>query len=254
MPNRKLESNPAQRLYDLLELHAEALPQHGNSGLWAVWKDVLQVSDEDFMSEFAMAFSLIPQIDQALHVTDDRIQRRSFQVHVESWRRAFVPDASGVGQGVSGGDVPEVARLALGAIASHLRDNVPEGLIPDGDRASDLRGEVASAIDALTQDESVPLPVRDLLLRRLHDILWAVDHISVMGAGGIATACDRLAMAVAWTSHQNTVKDKSFLSSFKDIIVHGYALVGVADTLAGGYQAWDAIEPYVMEGVKLLGS
>lgn len=84
-------------------------------------------------------------------------------------------------------------------IASHLRDNVPEGLIPDGERASDLQGEVASAIDALTQDESVPLPVRDLLLRRLH-ILWAVDHISVMGAGGIATACDHLAMAVAWTS------------------------------------------------------
>lgn len=254
MPSRKLESNPAQRLYDLLERHAEALPKHKNSGLWAVWKAVLEVSDDDFLSEFVLAFSLISQIDQALHVTNDRIQRRTFQVHAESWRRAFIPQASGVGQGVEQGDVTEVSRLALGSIASHLRDNVPEGVIPDDEQVSDLRAEVASAIDTLMQDESFPLPIRDLLLRRLHDILWATDHVSAMGAGGVAAACDRLAMAMAWTSQQPTVTDKSFLSTLKEIVVHGYAVVGVADTLSGGYQAWDAIEPYVMEGVKLLGS
>jgi hypothetical protein len=131
---------------------------------------------------------------------------------------------------------------------------VPEGRVPQQEQIADLRDSVAEAIAAVTADPNLDLNVRTLLIKRLHDVLWSLDHVQVMGADGIADACDRLAMAVAWAGHKEGMQDRGFWMETKAVIVNGYAIIGLADTLNCGFQAWDAIEPYVDAGMKALGS
>lgn len=250
-PSRRQTSNPAQRLYDLLDRHHQTLAAgKGNSGIWTVWSEVLGVEGDKLTADFLYAFALIAEIERALAITGAQHQQWQYKIHSHEWVKAFAPVGSGTGQQVVDGDTSDAARAALGSIASHLRDNLPEGNIPLVEGVTSLRDVVRAAIDEVLADDTLPMQLQDLLLRRLHDALWALDHIAVTGAEGVASACDRLAMVYAWASRTpETDTDGSIWNKVKDIVVGGYALIGFGDTMYGGYQAWLAIEPYVQKAI-----
>lgn len=69
---------------------------------------------------------------------------------------------------------------------------------------------VGQLIAEVRADDTLPIHVADLMLRRLHDMSWALDHVELMGAEGIASAAERMAVAYFWAKREaDTAVDES---------------------------------------------
>lgn len=261
MPRRQPTSNAAQRLYDVLEKHDQALQARAANGYDAVWVHALGITTDQVTEKVAQAFGLIGEIDRALATTGDSFQRRNFQLHKENWARAFVPGASGRSQGVVSGDTSVESRAALGGIASHLRDNLPEGRLPTDEERQGVRDDVEQLISDLRDDETIPVPVLDLFLRRLHDMLWALDHLAIMGPDGIAAVCERMAVALVFASREVAPTEgqsvpegqRQLFDRFGGVIKKASDLVSVPGAWYGTAQAVLALEPIVETVRQLAG-
>ena len=190
MPSRA-SSNPAQRLHDLLERHGDAVSRLGPNGYDVVWADTFDVEPVEVIAAVATAFGLITEIDAALAVTDDPHMTRIAKRYRNEWSKAFVPFSSGRSQILKEGPSEESID-ALGSVASHLRDNLPEGAIPDAVRSRSLHDQVIKLIQDVRDDESLPVEIREAFISRLYDMAWALDRIDIGGAGAIQAALDRL--------------------------------------------------------------
>lgn len=189
-------SNPAQRLYDILERHSQVVTESPTLGYVATWADVFNVEHDAVAENVAEAFGLVGEINRALAATGDAHQRAVFDHHKEAWTRAFIPGSSGWHQVVNDGIASTDSRIALGGIASHLRSESPEGQLPTEAQQDSLRELARQAIEAVLEDETLEEQIAEVILLRLHDIIWALDHIAVKGPDGVAAACDRLVIAV----------------------------------------------------------
>lgn len=197
MPRRvPRSSNPAHRLYAILQRHAEVASTSPTAAYATIWSTVFEVDGSEVVERIAQAFGLIGEIDRALAVTDDEMQQAAFSRHKEAWSRPFIPSSSGWHQALNGGTVSDDALIALGSIASHLSSELPEGRVPTTDEHQELRAQVSTLIERVVASD-LPADMANVILRRLHDVLWALDHVSITGAEGIAAACDRLAVSVA---------------------------------------------------------
>lgn len=196
VPNmaRRAPSNPAQRLHEIVKRHADARATHGNHGYDAVWAETLGIDRTEVTSAVAGVFGLIHEIDAALAVTGDEDMVRIANRYRDDWALAVVPHGSGRGQALQQGPT-DAAVDALGSVASHLRNTLPEGLIPDEQEAAELHEQVAQLIGDIRDDESIPHEIRTVMLARLHDLAWALDHVELGGAGAIQAALDRLVLA-----------------------------------------------------------
>ncbi|WP_374927952.1 hypothetical protein [Kytococcus sedentarius] len=260
-PRATPTSNPAQRLYEILERHEEALGDKTNAMYNSVWSETLQVDSEDVTTSIAQAFALISDIERALEVTGDEHQRRIFALNKESWSRAFIPLASGRNNYINQGGTSEQSRAALGGLASHLRDNFIEGRLPSEEQATELRAQVAELIDDIGADEHLPAQIADLMNRRLHDMLWALDHIAIMGPDGISSAAERMAVAYGWVSRTIEqeglrVEDENDSSSlaerFKTIASKGLDVVSIPGAWYGSWQAVNALAPVASDALQRL--
>lgn len=259
MPRRRQTSNPAQRLYTVLEQHTQSLHENAVHGYDAVWAQALNVDVSRVTEEVAQAFGLIGEVERALAATQDPYQKKNFELHKENWSRAFIPSASGRQSQVSGGDTSEESRAALGGIASHLRDNFAEGRLPTEEERVDLRSNVQQLINDLIEDDSLPIAAADLFSRRLHDMLWALDHLAIMGPDGVAAVCERLVIALVLAEQGTTGSTdsrsderKTLLKRIGELVSKASGIVSVPGAWYGSYQAYLAIEPYV-DAVRHIG-
>lgn len=189
---------------------------HGDQGYNAVWAETLGVDAKGVTSAVAGVFGLIHDIDAALAITDDDYMIRLVDRYRDDWALAVVPQASGRSQALKHG--PSEAGLdALGAVASHLRSNLPEGVIPDGEATATLRSQVETLISELRKDDSIPDEVRIVMVGRLHDLAWALDHVEIGGAGAVQVALDRLVLAYA-VRHQQEAHTDAEASIWKRIV------------------------------------
>lgn len=257
-PRQRPNSNPAQRLYDILERHALSLNKQAGRGYDAVWAEVLGVAGGAVTESVAQAFGLIGEIDRALSTTGDEFQRRNFELHKENWSRAFLPMSSGRSQVVNSGETSEAARAALGGIASHLRDNLSEGRVPTEDERAELRELVSQLIEEVRVDDTLPMHIADLMLRRLHDMSWALDHIEIMGADGIASAAERMAVAYVVAKRESRRQadqpddyskdehERSALGKFQAIIKMANEVISVPGAWYGSWQLVEAVAPNLL--------
>lgn len=196
-PRKASSSNPAQRLHEILTRHDEVFATNQRVGYNKLWADIFRVEEDAVTEHVAQAFGLIGEVGRALATTGDESQRVIFELHKDNWSLAFIPQSSGRGQHVNGGRTSVASRAALGGIASHLRDNLPPSKTPTEEEQEGLRAMVRELIEVLREDESLPPHLHAEFLQRLYEMLWALDHISIMGPEGIATAADRLVLSCA---------------------------------------------------------
>lgn len=194
-------SNPAQRLHELLERHGDAVSRLGPNGYDVVWADTFDVEPAEVTAAIAAAFGLITEIDLALAVTDDPYMARIAKRYRNEWSKAFVPTGSGRSHSLKEGPSEESID-ALGSVASHLRDNLPEGAIPDAVSSRSLHEQVTVLIMDVRGDRSIPIEIREALISRLYDMAWALDRIEIGGAGAIQAALDRLLLVYLTTPVQ----------------------------------------------------
>lgn len=200
-------------------------------GYNSLWADVFGVEEKAVTEHVAQAFGLVGEVDRALATTGDESQRVIFDIHKDNRALAFIPQSSGRGQAVNGGRTSVSSRAALGGIASHLRDNLPPSKMPTDEEQESLRTMVRDLIELLREDESLPPHFHAEFLQRLYEMLWALDHLAIMGPEGITTAADRLMISCARTEASvraqeeqaegetdQTMAERSILNKAKEVV------------------------------------
>lgn len=184
-------NNPAGRLLALLTGFQEA----GNVSVVNAWRSVLGTeSQEDTLAAVARVSALVPELEVALEATGDESQIRSFRHFADEWLAPIL--TPGLHWGQAGGDLVEDTPLVmLGSLSSFLGHLYPEGVVPDPEKQAELREKVAAALETVRQSD-LPEQVRAVMVRRFHDMQWAIDHLEVAGPEGVKAAVERLTGAV----------------------------------------------------------
>lgn len=191
-------NNPAGRLLALLRAYQESASE--DESILVTWAGVLGVEDHPTaLAQLPYVAALLPAIDQAVGLSGQGELQQLVATFRPFWLRAvFFPEWHGVQTPSPGAQlIDEGSLAALGGLSVHLSATASEGLIPPEASVRDLRGTVLEAIDHLKGADELAAAVRELLLARLHEVLWALDHLSMGGPGAVTAATERLAGAVA---------------------------------------------------------
>lgn len=216
--------NPAGQLHGLLRQFE--IESSDSVSVAEVWKSVLHVEDDQLPSALGAASALLPQIDAAVRATGSADLASAYTTFGAAWARAiFTPDRAHA-QG-SAGLVDGQALSALSVLSFALASTLPSGASPSRATLNEFRGRLEDAAAQVAASDELPQVVRNLILRRLSDIVWSLDHYDIVGFGGVEAAVERLAGAVVTRSSQeqrrtSTVKTVLFaLGTFYSMFLTG---------------------------------
>lgn len=185
--------NPASRLHELLERFDAA--SAANVQVTDAWASALAVPIDETPRAVARASNLLNEVEQAVLYLNQPRQQAMVTRFLPRWSKPFFPLDRAWTHG-SHDLVDDDALAALGSLGDTMSSLVPEGVLPADDTLIGLRQSIEGAIDAVRADGDLPSVLRVLMLQRLYDVLWAVDHLEVAGPGGVKAASERLIGAV----------------------------------------------------------
>ncbi len=139
---------------------------------------------------------LLADIERLVDRIEDERITTLYEHYSPEWRRSVLMP-NGNWSAAKGELVDAGALASLGALSSLLSVLGSEGSAPDGETLGALRESLDEALGAVRGDQTLPPEIKRLLVARLHDMLWAIDHLNVMGPEGVKAAAERLAGAVA---------------------------------------------------------
>lgn len=189
--------NPAGRLHALLREYRETAQDQLT--IRQTWAEVLDIEEARVPVELTAVAGIIPAIEAAVSRSADDSQQEVFDHYVYQWAYAITTPDHPTGQSPSPGKalVDPGALAALGRLSSFLSFTASEGHLPNPEQLQSLRERILETIDAATVAADIPPELRRELLDRLHEILWAIDHLRVGGPGSATAAAERLVGAVA---------------------------------------------------------
>lgn len=188
--------NPAGRLYALLTKYDAA--SRTNPTVERTWGEVLGTAD-DVAIVIAMAemAGMVSAVDAAVSRHGRSAHQDMCKLHIEQWSQPFLSGPA------SRTDLVDTsAMVALNALADFLSENASEGVVPDEEERQSLREELLAVIEETRESDETPVEVRQLILERLHQIVWAIDHVHIGGPDAVTAAVERLAGSVAVSGPQ----------------------------------------------------
>ncbi|MEO3844480.1 hypothetical protein [Streptomyces sp. B22F1] len=180
-------ANPADRLLTILQALAG---RPTNSDLQSAWAQALGIPTDAVETERCRAASLIPQIIDTVHAANDEHQIRNVNLWGPRWGKALMTP---MGSPVGSSGINQEMLIALGGIASYLRLAADEGSVPDQEQIAELRDRMSALLQEVRDSEDLPTGLKVILIRRLYDIVAALDHVYVVGPDGVQAAVERLA-------------------------------------------------------------
>ncbi|MCK5928521.1 MAG: hypothetical protein KAG80_10040 [Nocardioides sp.] len=187
-------NNPAGRLHELLT----AFEEHAgsNTTINSAWCEALRVEPAELLPMLGEVAALLGDVREAVK----RSGRSELQdLHDEFAAQWAVPifthgrNPSGDrGNGQSGGLVDRAALVALGALAINFELVEPDGNIPDEEARAALTSGLSDLLEQVASDTELSADLRAAISTRLHDILWAIDHVTIVGPDGVEAAVERL--------------------------------------------------------------
>ncbi|MEU5033282.1 hypothetical protein AB0G48_03890 [Streptomyces rubiginosohelvolus] len=242
MPNY---TNPAARLHAVLSLFMEQ--QESGQAIQTVWAGTLGVSETQVPVELCRLAGLVPQIVETVHLGADEHQVDNVDYWSPRWAAVLTTSAQSGANAT--GFLKEDMLRNLGMTASYLSLVAPEGVIPDDEQLESLRGQVASLLEEARAADKLPLQLRTVLVRRLHDISYALDHVLVVGPDGVQAAVERLMCSLAASD-----TDGSDADGPDGILTRVRAAAGVVyGAFLFGPTAYQAIEGWGNIGQRMLG-
>lgn len=183
--------NPAGRLHALITaFHREA---QGTVSLEQAWASLLGVDRRalivNAMTERA---GLVAAVNTAVSRQNSRAFEEMCAHHTSQWASPFLSDL-----GSHSVRVDDSAMVALNAVSEFLSERASEGAVPDDDERQSLRDELMTVIDETKGSDDAPVEVRQLIVDRLYQIVWAIDHVHIGGPGAVTAAVERLAGSLA---------------------------------------------------------
>jgi hypothetical protein len=183
-------NNPAGRLYELLtQFDLNAGP---NITINALWASILEVDERDLLPALGQAAALLGEVQTAVKRAGRPTLVASHERFSGAWAKPFLAHGRNPGGDGSHGLVDGNALVALGTLAEVLGMIAGEGTILTDEQAAQLQDELNSVIDALEADTELPAVVKAAMAARVHDILWAISHMRIVGPDGVQAATEKL--------------------------------------------------------------
>jgi hypothetical protein len=184
-------NNPAGRLHTVLTAYRAAA--HQDSTMHATWATVLGVSEGQVPVALAEVAALIAEIHRLVVQCGAAEQIALFDAFGRQWAVPIMSEHHPRQTPSPGpGAVDPNALAALGGLSAYLSTCAPEGVLPDAERVAELRAAVGDLLDGLAGEDSLPPGLRSAISARLHDIIWAMDHVRIGGPGAVKQATERL--------------------------------------------------------------
>jgi hypothetical protein len=179
--------NPAGRLHNLLNAYQEEVSTSGQ--VKYVWSHVLGTDERvALLKAIAEMGTLVAEVYEAVSLQGRSAYQDMCDLHITHWTQPFRDDLE-----ASPSHVEKAALVALNAISDFLSERASEGSLPDDEERQSLRDELLAVIEETKNTEDTPAEVRQLILERLHEIVWALDHLHIEGPGAVTAAVERLA-------------------------------------------------------------
>ncbi len=237
--------NPAGRLHEFLRRYREVA---GNDKtILATWAEVLMVTDEgEALTLLTHVAAQVPQIEEAINRLGGEEEHRNLLNHYAwAWLQpVFFPEHV-ARQTPSPGKalVDSGAMHSLGFLALHLSRVASEGAVPPRNEVEDLRGDLQLLAESVRTDLDLPPLLRSVILNRLNDIAWAVDHVEFGGPGAVKAAVERLAGSIAIT-HEAKAEGpvRNFVNErVSPVMEKAYGLFSAGPKTQASIEAWSNI-------------
>lgn len=162
--------------------------------VYDTWAEVLEVPREDLLPHLGRAASLIGEIERAIIEGGHQDQMDVYQQFKRHWSTPFTGGDHNPNAGQNPGKalVDDGALAALRSLAGFLSMARPEGSVPSEEVTASFREQLNSLLEELAVDDETPKELRVIISHRLHDVLWALDHVRIGGPDAVAAAVERL--------------------------------------------------------------
>lgn len=231
--------NPAGRLHCALSSYNERFKNDETRG--ATWAKVLGVSQPEVPLHLWKTAELLAETYSAVSERhEDDPYRQLATHHMNEWAAPFV-------NGLAHGNerVGKPALLALDTISAVLSDTASEGTVPESDELQSLRDELASVIEeTINSDEAQP-ELQQVIVERLHQIRWALDHVHIGGPAAVTAAVERLAGALVVRGREAVETPSARRSMSVALKLYGAFLSG--PVVGQALRAWNDIAQTVLE-------
>lgn len=203
--------NPAGRLHVILSEFSEVASNAITVG--DAWRTVLGVEGEDVYSALGGVAGLLPKIEQALRASDNEDAVDSFRHYQEPLARPIMfPDRKI--DAASHGLVSHDALHSLRFLAKLLSRSASEGNVPDQEALDQLRDQVKLALDTVWDADDLEPRIRQIILQRLEEVLYAIQHFKITGPDGIMSGLERLIPYVGEVEGEESKAKTSVRESF----------------------------------------
>ncbi|WP_432891202.1 hypothetical protein ACQPYH_14315 [Kribbella sp. CA-245084] len=193
-------NNPAGRLHTVLSAYRAAA--HTDSTMHATWATVLGVPEGQVPVALAEVAALIPEIHRLVVQCGASEQIELFDAFGRQWAVPIMSEHHPRQTPSPGPDAVDPNALAvLGGLSAYLSTCAPEGVLPDAERVAELKAAVRDLLDELADEDSLPAELRSAINARLHDIIWAMDHVRIGGPGAVKQAMERLVGQITISLH-----------------------------------------------------
>lgn len=225
--------NPAERLHQILAAFESASGASVTVG--TCWKKALECSSAALPACLQSALSLIPEIRTRIVSQGLDGQLALFARYEDAWLKPFMPDR-GWQQG-SHSLVDTDSLLALTSLSAIFATLEPGQSIVEAEQSKTLLGLVDEARAAVRDSGDLPLDLRTVIMDRLHDVQWAVEHYRLHGADGLQAALDRLGAVMARTAK----RPGAWRRKVGTALLYGWLIFSHLDDVAANLEAASTI-------------
>jgi hypothetical protein len=234
-------NNPAGRLHMVLTEYRAAA--RTDSTMHATWARVLGVPEGEVPVALAEVAALIPDIHRLVVQCGASEQIELFNAFGRHWAVPIMSEHHPRQTPSPGPDAVDPSALAvLGGLSAYLSTCAPEGVLPDPERVTELQAAVSDLLDELAGEDSLPAELRSAINARLHDIIWAMDHVRIGGPGAVKQAIERLLGQITISLHNKPdARDSGFLKKVTKTISCIWVAYKAGPQVQAGLESWQDI-------------
>jgi hypothetical protein len=233
--------NPAGRLHELLSRYRAVASSDASLPVHNVWMAVLEVNETELPAALCEVASLVSAIELEAFRTDREELKSALEQHRRAWTLPILSSDVHPRQNPGPGPsyVDEKALASLGLV-SMLLEGSSQVHVPDTAQIDALKQQIAVALDEVLRAQDLPGEIRMILLERLHDIIWALDHLRVSGPDGVVAAIERLIGAIALRNPEGAEKSSTF-SHISQVIRFAWELFRKGPEVSRAIEGWSNV-------------
>lgn len=231
--------NPAKRLYALLSAYRDLA--NVNNSIRVTWAAVFECDLTDVALRLAETAYLVGDLTREVHAAGDTFQIDAVAHFGPKWAAPLVLPSFNPDQTQSPGKslIDADALVALGGVASYLAAARPHVILPDTDAVAKARSHISEALELLAATDELPSDVRQVLIDRLHEVLWTLDRVGFLGAEPVTAAMERFAGAVL-VNAPTTGRSKT-INKAMAIVFAAWAVFMSGPRIDNAIEAWKHI-------------